>query len=59
MNWNWWLKHYDSILAWLYIIVAVGFALMLTSCATMTPSDYRLDTTPDHDGEHYIGVAAS
>lgn len=56
MDFNWWHKHYDTVMAWAYIVLMMWLAMMLTGCATITQNDYRLDTTPDHDGEHYIGV---
>jgi hypothetical protein len=29
--------------------------LYLAGCASLRTSDYKLDTTPDHNGEHWIG----
>ena len=51
----WWQKHYDEVAALVVIVVWIWMAITLIGCVT-TPSDYRLDTTPDHDGERYIGV---
>ncbi len=36
------------------MLVLVGTWLMLSGCSTVPPG-YDADTTPDHDGEEWVG----